>query len=121
MTECTAWRRSLRGSRCQVVPQRLRGSFAGFAPAAKPKIAFAVLVEHGGHGGAVSAPVAVEIVENYFDTVVPPEERNPPRLSHKSERRLSATSDKPPAPAAPPAEPVTEDSSDPFQETTGVP
>lgn len=40
--------------------------FAGFAPADKPKIAFAVLVEHGGHGGDVAAPVAVEIVENYF-------------------------------------------------------
>jgi penicillin-binding protein 2 len=77
--------------------------FAGFAPAAKPRIAFAVLVEHGGHGGAVAAPVAVEIVESYFDTVVPPEERNPPRLSHKGERRLSATADKPPPRAAEPA------------------
>jgi len=70
--------------------------FAGFAPAAKPRIAFAVLVEHGGHGGSVAAPVAVEIVENYFDTVVPPEERNPPRVSHRGERRLSATAE--PAP-----------------------
>jgi penicillin-binding protein 2 len=69
--------------------------FAGFAPAVKPRIAFAVLVEHGGHGGAVSAPVAAEIVENYYDTVVPPEERNPPRLSRKGERRLSATVEKP--------------------------
>ncbi len=31
--------------------------FAGFAPADKPRIAFAVLVEHGGHGGDVAAPV----------------------------------------------------------------
>jgi penicillin-binding protein 2 len=38
----------------------------GFAPANEPKIALAVLVEHGGHGGDVAAPVAVEIVENYF-------------------------------------------------------
>ena len=35
--------------------------FAGFAPASKPRIAFAVLVEHGGHGGAVAAPVAMEV------------------------------------------------------------
>src|SRR5450759_4779401 len=79
------------------------------APAARPRIAFAVLVEHGGHGGSVAAPVAVEIVENYFDTVVSPDERNPPRVSHRGERRLSATADKPapeahvaikPAPAA---------------------
>ena len=69
--------------------------FAGFAPAAKPRIAFAVLVEHGGHGGSVAAPVAVEIVENYFDSVVPPDERNPPRVSHRGERRLSASADKP--------------------------
>jgi penicillin-binding protein 2 len=40
--------------------------FVGFAPANDPKIALAVLVEHGGHGGDVAAPVAVEIVENYF-------------------------------------------------------
>ena len=86
--------------------------FAGFAPAAKPRIAFAVLVEHGGHGGSVAAPVAAEIVENYFDSVAPPEERNPPKLSHKGERRLSASADKPtwetergkPAPAASPDE-----------------
>jgi penicillin-binding protein 2 len=69
--------------------------FAGFAPAAKPRIAFAVLVEHGGHGGSVAAPVAAEIVENYFETVAPLEERNPPKVSHKGERRLSATADKP--------------------------
>lgn len=80
--------------------------FAGFAPAAKPRIAFAVLVEHGGHGGAVAAPVAVEIVENYFDTVVPPEERNPPRVSHRGERRMSATADKPEAQARPSAQPA---------------
>ncbi len=69
--------------------------FTGFAPAAQPRIAFAVLVEHGGHGGSVAAPVAAEIVENYFDSVVPPDERNPPRLSLKGERRLSATAQKP--------------------------
>jgi len=55
--------------------------FAGYAPAAKPRIAFAVLVEHGGHGGSVAAPVAMEIIDNYFETVVPPEARTPPRLA----------------------------------------
>src|SRR6185369_11170626 len=35
--------------------------FAGFAPANKPRIAFAVIVEHGGHGADAAAPVAVEI------------------------------------------------------------
>jgi penicillin-binding protein 2 len=80
--------------------------FAGFAPAAKPRIAFAVLVEHGGHGGSVAAPVAAEIVENYFDTVVPPDERNPPRVSHRGERRLSATADNPVAEARVVAKPA---------------
>jgi penicillin-binding protein 2 len=69
--------------------------FAGFAPAAKPRIAFAILVEHGGHGGAVAAPVAAEIVENYFDTVVPPEERNPPHVSRRGERRTTALMNRP--------------------------
>ena len=32
--------------------------FAGFAPADHPQVAFAVLVEHGGFGGEVAAPVA---------------------------------------------------------------
>lgn len=39
--------------------------FAGFAPyssAGKHKIAFAVLVEHGGYGGHLAAPAAAEIV-----------------------------------------------------------
>ncbi|MBN2576754.1 MAG: penicillin-binding protein 2 [Deltaproteobacteria bacterium] len=72
--------------------------FAGFAPATKPRIAFAVLVEHGGHGGAVAAPVAVEIVENYFDTVVPPEERA--HLSRRGERQWSAGAAKPPPTSA---------------------
>jgi penicillin-binding protein 2 len=52
--------------------------FAGFAPAAKPRIAFAVIVEHGGHGADAAAPVAVEIADNYLDLVVPPAEREAP-------------------------------------------
>jgi len=36
--------------------------FAGFAPAEAPRIAFAVVVEHGGHGGETAGPIAREIV-----------------------------------------------------------
>ena len=36
--------------------------FAGFAPADRPRYAFAVIVERGGHGGAVAAPVAAAVV-----------------------------------------------------------
>jgi penicillin-binding protein 2 len=45
--------------------------FVGFAPAGRPRIAVAVLVEHGGHGGDVAAPVAMEIVDKYFESIAP--------------------------------------------------
>jgi penicillin-binding protein 2 len=53
--------------------------FVGFAPAGNPKIAFAVLIEHGGHGGEVAAPAAMEIVHGYFETVAP-DQKNAPRI-----------------------------------------
>jgi cell division protein FtsI/penicillin-binding protein 2 len=40
--------------------------FAGFAPADAPagdRIAFAVVVEHGGYGAQTAAPIARELVE----------------------------------------------------------
>jgi cell division protein FtsI/penicillin-binding protein 2 len=37
--------------------------FIGFAPAENPKIAFAVLVEYGGGGGAVAGPIAKRLLE----------------------------------------------------------
>ena len=40
--------------------------FIGFAPREKPEIALAVLIEHGGMGGEVAAPVAKKIIEAYF-------------------------------------------------------
>jgi penicillin-binding protein 2 len=57
--------------------------FAGFAPASKPRIAFAVIIEHGGHGGDAAAPVAVEIVDNYLELVMPPGEREAPKVSRE--------------------------------------
>jgi penicillin-binding protein 2 len=42
------------------------GWFICFAPADKPRIAMAVLVEHGGAGGEAAAPVAHEILARYF-------------------------------------------------------
>jgi len=36
--------------------------FMGYAPFENPQIAFAVFVEHGGHGGSAAAPVAAAIV-----------------------------------------------------------
>ena len=40
--------------------------FVAFAPYEKPEIAVAVLVEHGGHGGAAAAPIAKNIFKKYF-------------------------------------------------------
>jgi len=40
--------------------------FVAYAPADKPKIALAVIVEHGGHGGAAAAPVARKVIEEYL-------------------------------------------------------
>jgi penicillin-binding protein 2 len=45
--------------------------FAGFAPAERPEIAIVVLVEHGGSGGSEAAPVAAQIVRDYFTRVRP--------------------------------------------------
>lgn len=43
-----------------------RAWFAGFAPLENPRIALAVLVDHGGSGGAAAAPVALAIFEKFF-------------------------------------------------------
>ena len=40
--------------------------FVAYAPAEKPVIAVATLVEHGGHGGAAAAPMAKKVIEKYF-------------------------------------------------------
>jgi penicillin-binding protein 2 len=51
---------------------RSHGWFAGFAPAEDPQIAFAVLVEHGGSGGASAAPIATSVMQQYFSAPEPP-------------------------------------------------
>ena len=50
------------------LPPQLRDHawFVGFAPLARPEIAFAVFLEHGGHGGDVAAPIARDVLETYF-------------------------------------------------------
>ncbi len=40
--------------------------FVGYAPAENPTIAFAIIVEHGGHGGSMAAPIARKVLEVYF-------------------------------------------------------
>ncbi len=45
--------------------------FIAFAPADKPKIALAVLVENGGHGGVTAAPIARKVFDYYLLNKVP--------------------------------------------------
>lgn len=55
--------------------------FISFAPADNPKIAVAVIAEHGGHGGTVAAPIAAKVIKQYLgnlSTGNPSENRNPP-------------------------------------------
>lgn len=40
--------------------------FVAFAPAEDPRIAVAVIVENGGHGGSVAAPVARKVIDAYL-------------------------------------------------------
>ncbi|MDP3017903.1 MAG: penicillin-binding transpeptidase domain-containing protein, partial [Deltaproteobacteria bacterium] len=41
--------------------------FVAYAPFEDPRIAVAVLVEHGGYGGVAAAPIARKVIEKYFD------------------------------------------------------
>jgi penicillin-binding protein 2 len=85
--------------------------FVGFAPAGRPRIAVAVLVEHGGHGGDVAAPVAMEIIDKYFETVAPADREAPhvglPRR-HKNLVEAPEPAAEAPEPAAEAPEPAVE-------------
>ena len=45
---------------------RHHGIFASYAPAKNPRIAVAVVVEHGCHGSSAAAPVAKAVIETYL-------------------------------------------------------
>jgi penicillin-binding protein 2 len=45
--------------------------FIGYAPAENPEIAFAIVIEHGGHGGTTAAPVARQVLEVFFEDRLP--------------------------------------------------
>jgi len=50
------------------IPLRFRDHawFVAFAPYENPEVGVAVIIEHGGHGGAVAAPVAGKLLKEYF-------------------------------------------------------
>jgi penicillin-binding protein 2 len=58
------------------VPYKFRDHawFVAYAPAEAPEIVIAVLVEHGGHGGSAAAPLARQVLEEYFKNRPPVQE-----------------------------------------------
>jgi len=62
------------------VAERLRDHalFIAFAPADNPKLAIAVLIENGGHGGDVAAPIARRIFDAYLLGKYEPDVPTPP-------------------------------------------
>lgn len=52
-------------------PTQSHAWFAGWAPADAPEVAIVVLVEHGGSGGKIAAPVAKNVLEAYFTKIKP--------------------------------------------------
>jgi penicillin-binding protein 2 len=49
------------------LPVKTHAWFTAFAPADKPEIAVTVLIEDGGQGSDVAAPVARRVLEKYFE------------------------------------------------------
>ncbi len=63
--------------------------FVSFAPVEKSQIAVAVIIEHGGHGGKTAAPVAREVMREFFrlkqEDAAPAEDQEGGRGPHSSQ------------------------------------
>ncbi|HEX2762867.1 MAG TPA: penicillin-binding protein 2 [Allosphingosinicella sp.] len=88
--------------------------FVGFAPADKPRYACAVIVEHGGWGAAVAAPICRDTLTYLFDkekamaALAPLEEEWGGAIAERMQRRADAwRPSKPPAQAAEKPKPAT--------------
>lgn len=46
--------------------------FIAFAPVEKPEIVVALIVENGGHGGSVAAPIARKVIDDYLSRLKKP-------------------------------------------------
>ncbi|MCI0458877.1 MAG: penicillin-binding protein 2 [Gemmataceae bacterium] len=71
--------------------------FAGWAPCADPQIAFAVFVEHGGHGGDSAAPIARRVLEVHFNKLRAASETKT-AAARGAQGEQIAQSQRPPAP-----------------------
>ena len=67
------------------MPQKFRDHawFVAYAPFEDPKIAIAVLVEHGGFGASAAAPIAKKVIEKFLNL-----ESSPPLEGSEKERDL---------------------------------
>ena len=63
----------------EAIPVKYRDHawFVAFAPYEKPVLAVAIIVEHGGHGGAIAGPIAGKIFKKYFKLYPPPSSAQP--------------------------------------------
>lgn len=52
--------------------------FIGYAPIENPRIAVALIVENGGHGGSAAAPIARKVMDQYLLNL--PEEKMPTKI-----------------------------------------
>ncbi len=50
----------------ELIGQKSHSLYVGFGPAEQPKIAIAVIVEHGGYGSVSAVPVAKQVFQGYF-------------------------------------------------------
>lgn len=63
--------------------------FVAYAPAEKPEIAVAVLIEHGGHGGSAAAPVAKKVFQRWLQLQMPVPEFFPERSASVGSEKVN--------------------------------
>lgn len=72
--------------------EKTHGLFIACAPMDAPEIAIAVAVENAGHGGAVAAPIAGNILRYYFSEISPHIDCPEYRLLHNVPSKLDTSS-----------------------------
>jgi len=102
---------------------RHQSLFIAFAPAEAPRIAVAVVVEHGGFGASAAAPIARQIMDAWLVPQLAPPGGGAPSGAPPASVPATATPGHPapprPAPTPPPIQPIVpvpEPSQEPLQE-----